>query len=59
MEDDEYTARTANSTQNYYNFAHRISETVTEQPTMLVGGKLKEYQVIMCTIFCLIYQIMV
>ncbi|KAM5375918.1 hypothetical protein ACJZ2D_005708 [Fusarium nematophilum] len=30
---------------DYYAVAHRIREEVTEQANMLVGGKLKEYQV--------------
>jgi ATP-dependent helicase STH1/SNF2 len=30
---------------DYYAVAHRIKEEVTEQPNMLVGGKLKDYQV--------------
>ena len=29
---------------DYYEVAHRIKEKITEQPTILVGGKLKEYQ---------------
>ncbi|GAA5820365.1 hypothetical protein JCM10212_003933 [Sporobolomyces blumeae] len=29
---------------DYYNVAHRIKETVTAQPTILVGGELKAYQ---------------
>ena len=29
---------------NYYAVVHRISERVTKQPSMLVGGTLKEYQ---------------
>ncbi|KAH7908208.1 SNF2 family N-terminal domain-containing protein [Hygrophoropsis aurantiaca] len=29
---------------DYYGIAHRISEKVTKQPDILVGGKLKEYQ---------------
>jgi ATP-dependent helicase STH1/SNF2 len=29
---------------DYFNVAHRIKEDVTEQPKILVGGKLKEYQ---------------
>lgn len=44
MEDDEYKA-VNNDTQNYYNFAHRVRESVTQQPTILIGGSLKEYQV--------------
>lgn len=31
-------------TGDYYDTAHRIREDVTEQPGILVGGKLKEYQ---------------
>jgi ATP-dependent helicase STH1/SNF2 len=30
---------------DYYAVTHRISERITKQPAMLVGGKLKEYQV--------------
>ncbi len=29
---------------DYYSVAHRLTERVTEQPSILVGGKLKEYQ---------------
>lgn len=29
---------------DYYSVAHRIQENITEQPSILVGGKLKEYQ---------------
>jgi ATP-dependent helicase STH1/SNF2 len=29
---------------DYYSVAHRIKETITEQPSILVGGKLKDYQ---------------
>lgn len=29
---------------DYYNVAHRVKETVSAQPTILTGGKLKEYQ---------------
>lgn len=29
---------------DYYNVAHRIKETITEQPSILVGGQLKAYQ---------------
>ena len=38
----------------YYNIAHSFQEDITEQPTILVGGHLKEYQVmdIMFTIQC-------
>ena len=30
---------------DYYSIAHKIQETVNEQPSMLVGGKLKDYQI--------------
>jgi ATP-dependent helicase STH1/SNF2 len=30
---------------DYYEIAHRVKEEVTEQANMLVGGRLKEYQV--------------
>ncbi|CDF88728.1 ZYBA0S03-00562g1_1 [Zygosaccharomyces bailii CLIB 213] len=29
---------------DYYNVAHRIQEEIKEQPSILVGGQLKEYQ---------------
>ncbi|EPY50243.1 ATP-dependent DNA helicase Snf21 [Schizosaccharomyces cryophilus OY26] len=29
---------------DYYNVAHNIQEVITDQPSILVGGKLKEYQ---------------
>ena len=40
-DDDEYKA----SGQNYYGIAHTVNEKVTEQASMMVNGKLKEYQV--------------
>ncbi|KZW00341.1 hypothetical protein EXIGLDRAFT_156062 [Exidia glandulosa HHB12029] len=30
---------------DYYAIAHRIQEKITQQPTILQGGKLKEYQI--------------
>ncbi|GAA5856967.1 hypothetical protein JCM8547_008488 [Rhodosporidiobolus lusitaniae] len=30
---------------DYYNVAHRVKETVTKQPSILVGGELKPYQI--------------
>ncbi|KAM0347147.1 hypothetical protein ACHAPU_005087 [Fusarium lateritium] len=39
-EDDESTKKI-----DYYAVAHRVREEVTEQANMLVGGRLKEYQV--------------
>jgi ATP-dependent helicase STH1/SNF2 len=29
---------------DYYNVAHRVKETITKQPSILVGGELKGYQ---------------
>lgn len=29
---------------DYYNVAHKIKETITKQPSILVGGELKSYQ---------------
>lgn len=30
---------------DYYNVAHRVKESVTKQPSILVGGELKPYQI--------------
>lgn len=30
---------------DYYNTAHRIRESITEQPSIMVGGILKDYQI--------------
>ncbi len=30
--------------EDYYAIAHTVSEQITSQPTILVGGSLKEYQ---------------
>ena len=38
--DDEDTDRKI----DYYAIAHRVSERIIKQPTILVGGTLKEYQ---------------
>ncbi|EPS42286.1 hypothetical protein H072_3739 [Dactylellina haptotyla CBS 200.50] len=40
-EEDEESSKKV----DYYSVAHRIKETVTEQPSILVGGKLKDYQI--------------
>jgi SWI/SNF-related matrix-associated actin-dependent regulator of chromatin subfamily A protein 2/4 len=39
-------AATLEKNRKYYTMAHSIQETVTEQPTILVGGKLKQYQLV-------------
>ncbi|KAJ7037457.1 SNF2-family ATP dependent chromatin remodeling factor snf21 [Mycena alexandri] len=36
---------TASGKTDYYAVAHRISEKVTRQPSLLIGGTLKEYQI--------------
>lgn len=41
VEDDEYKTEE----QTYYSIAHTIREVVTEQATIMVNGKLKEYQI--------------
>ncbi|KAL7293002.1 hypothetical protein TKK_0013451 [Trichogramma kaykai] len=41
VEDDEYKTEE----QTYYNIAHTINETVTQQASIMVNGKLKEYQI--------------
>ncbi|KAJ1725303.1 ATP-dependent DNA helicase Snf21 [Coemansia erecta] len=35
---------TATQSRDYYSVAHRIGEPITQQPNILVGGSLKEYQ---------------
>lgn len=40
IDDDE-----GKQNQDYYTIAHTISETVTAQASILVGGQLKEYQI--------------
>lgn len=40
-DDDEYR----NDMTNYYTIAHSVHEKITEQSSMLVNGKLKEYQI--------------
>ena len=42
--DDEYK-KGVKGDANYYNIAHTITEEVHEQATIMVNGKLKEYQV--------------
>ncbi|KAK7501203.1 hypothetical protein BaRGS_00007688 [Batillaria attramentaria] len=44
-DDDEYKSSSGGSQQNYYTLAHTVNETVTEQASILVNGKLKEYQI--------------
>ncbi|KAM3478541.1 hypothetical protein MY8738_005862 [Beauveria namnaoensis] len=44
-EPEEEDEETGGKKIDYYAVAHRIREEVTEQANMLIGGKLKEYQV--------------
>lgn len=44
VEDDEYK-ESGGGEKNYYFIAHTIKEEVHEQPSILVNGQLKEYQV--------------
>ncbi|XP_014215979.1 ATP-dependent helicase brm-like [Copidosoma floridanum] len=41
VEDDEYKAEE----KTYYNIAHAVREVVTEQASIMINGRLKEYQV--------------
>ncbi|XP_039289361.1 ATP-dependent helicase brm isoform X2 [Nilaparvata lugens] len=43
VEDDEY--KNTSEEHTYYSIAHTIHESVTEQATIMVNGKLKEYQI--------------
>jgi len=43
VEDDEYKTTTEEHT--YYSIAHTVHEIVTEQATIMINGKLKEYQI--------------
>jgi ATP-dependent helicase STH1/SNF2 len=45
LPEDEEDDEDAGDKIDYYAVAHRIREEVTEQPKLLVGGKLKDYQV--------------
>ncbi len=43
-EDDEYNKEAMDNI-NYYNIAHCVREQVVEQPSLMVNGQLKEYQI--------------
>ena len=43
VEDDEYLSVTGE--RNYYLIAHTIKEEVKDQASIMVNGKLKEYQI--------------
>ena len=38
--------------QRYYELAHTVKETITEQPSCLVGGKLRDFQVCVVVLWC-------
>ena len=40
----EEAIRDAELKEDYYSIAHTVSEQITSQPTILIGGDLKEYQ---------------
>lgn len=40
VHDDEYMSK-----KNYYGQAHEIREAVSEQASIMINGKMKEYQV--------------
>ncbi|GAA5889421.1 hypothetical protein JCM6882_000738 [Rhodosporidiobolus microsporus] len=42
---DEVKADKDKDKVDYYNVAHRVKETVTKQPSILIGGELKPYQI--------------
>ncbi|XP_056642745.1 ATP-dependent helicase brm-like isoform X1 [Diorhabda sublineata] len=44
VEDDEYH-KNSKEEQTYYSIAHTVHEIVTEQPTIMINGRLKEYQI--------------
>jgi ATP-dependent helicase STH1/SNF2 len=44
-DDESQPAIGSGSSKTYYTAAHTIQEEIKEQPSILVGGQLKEYQV--------------
>lgn len=53
--DDEYhRSATKAEEKSYYSVAHTVHEHVTEQASIMVNGKLKEYQV--CLYICTVYS---
>ncbi|KAF3903399.1 hypothetical protein ABW21_db0202077 [Orbilia brochopaga] len=44
-DEDEDEDEESSKKVDYYAVAHRIKETVSEQPSILVGGRLKDYQI--------------
>ncbi|KAK2793864.1 hypothetical protein FQN50_009971 [Emmonsiellopsis sp. PD_5] len=45
IEDDDDDEEESGRKVDYYAVAHRIKEDITKQPSILVGGTLKEYQI--------------
>ncbi|KAI8851348.1 SNF2 family N-terminal domain-containing protein [Chytridium lagenaria] len=45
MSDEVLATMEVESSNDYYSSAHKIRETVTEQSGLLIGGRLKEYQI--------------
>lgn len=58
--DDEYhRSATKAEEKSYYSVAHTVHEHVTEQASIMVNGKLKEYQVCICTVYSMFSLIQV
>jgi hypothetical protein len=48
-EDDEYEAMKATEAKNYYALAHTVREDINDQASIMVNGRMKEYQV--CAVY--------
>lgn len=44
-EDDEYEAMKATEAKNYYALAHTVREDINDQASIMVNGRMKEYQI--------------
>ena len=54
--DDEYSTKKG-TMQNYYGIAHTLREPVDSQPTIVINGRLKEYQVRGCHCYSIAYSL--
>ena len=55
--DDEYSQKKG-TMQNYYGIAHTLREPVNAQPSIVINGRLKEYQVRGCHCYCIARSIL-
>jgi ATP-dependent helicase STH1/SNF2 len=55
-DDDDEDDEDGGKKVDYYQVAHKIQETVTEQSSLLVGGQLKEYQIKGLQWMCSLYN---